>query len=196
MMPIDLFTPREIPPELMVRLKEELVARCEDRGYRMVRYLKAGGSPRTTAMATHGAENDPDLQARSKMAECATCILLGGDVDRDIHWADWADPGFDCKRDGFRYDCKMIPWHYHYLCWAVAKNPWFERANFHRLVLVKEKTRGLYGVRGWVDKDVFAVKKHIAGPGHKLDLGTWHMDEQELEDALILINWRKHLVLP
>ena len=63
-----------------------------------------------------------------------------------------------------------------YLIWPIRKNDLFAGKDFDLLVLVKNDWNVGFP-RGWLEKAEFSRLKEVAGEGHKLDPGTWHVGD-------------------
>lgn len=162
---------------LMIRLDEATTQRCIAAG----KAQKQGYADGTysTVYSSHGAEADDDLLSAAKMAECILAISLRLPVD-DVFDAPPERP-WDLRTKFGRLDCKQTGLHGRYLIWPLRKNNAYLRKDFDHLCLVKSD-RNVGYAKGWLTKKAFYQKKQIAGPGHKLAAGTWHVDQAELED--------------
>lgn len=141
-------------------------------------------------IATHGIENNPEALLDARGAEVALCLYLGLDPMTAMLWQRHGDPGYDVRspKPHF-YDVKHVFWHRRLLIWPVKKNNKFERYQFDRLVLVRGHMPE-FEICGWATKDKFRAQRLTSGPGHKLpDVGTWHMDIDQLNDPALLRRW-------
>lgn len=184
------------PDRTMIEVPPELVRRCEEWGPWFVEHLAKGGSPHTLALASHGAETNPVLQAQSKIAECIFALHMDLDPDSAVGWfSEQPDDTWDVLVGETRVDVKGTGLNSHFLIWPIRKNPTFDKKRFHVLALVKtDGTRGY--VHGWIGKRSFRRGREIAGPGHPLTEGTRFMHEDKLHRMSIFpglsTDWREH----
>ena len=161
-----------------IDLEQNLWLRCRDLGERIVRGYENGRSERSRAVSTHGAQADPFLQAQARAAECIFALTFGLDPDSVFHDSHLA---YDFVIDSIRVDVKRTDTFGRYLIWPIGKNAIFDSKGFDALALVKND--GPTGwVQGFIGKADFARRKTIAVAGHKLDPGTWHVDQSLLGD--------------
>jgi len=169
----------------LIDLKDALWIRCLAEGEAIVSGYANSMSERSRAVSTHGAERNAFLQAQAKAAECIFALTFGFAVEpvfRDSHRA------YDFLLGAVRVDVKRTDIVGRYLIWPIGKNAIFESKGFDALALVKND-----GPRGWVQgfigKAEFRQLKSVAGSGHKLDPGTWHVHETSLIDT----PWRRRV---
>jgi hypothetical protein len=76
-----------------VTLPSDVIERCRRHGVQMSKDLlhpQNRGNAMSAAVSSHGAEKDPVLLGRSKMAECVFCGWAGIDIER-LHWGRMPD---------------------------------------------------------------------------------------------------------
>ena len=164
----------------LVTLPPDLIARCQQYGVGVVESYAAGRNRGSRALSSHGAEGNAILQATGKMAECAFCRWAGLNPDEALNWSGHSDPGFDALMAyGLRVDTKMTGWNGRCLIWPINKTFLLKDEPLDILVLVKAKPP-LFQIAGWIGRDAFLIGHRVAGPNHKLDEGTWYMDQDDL----------------
>lgn len=138
-------------------------------------------------LAVRGAERDPEVWYKGKLAECVFAIECGQDPAKVLHWDPYnPDNGWDVMHNGVKNDVKATYPQAECLIWPIGKNDLFAGKDFDALVLTKINARCLVGFSyGWVPKAVFAAEHKIArpgmmGPGSKLDPGTWFMEQGDI----------------
>jgi hypothetical protein len=159
-----------------LKLPSEDIERSEAFGAERVRRYKAGLDPASLAVASHGAENNPKLQAFARMAECAFCRCYGLDPHVILPWAGGADGGFDVRL-GLRIDVKATSMSGGFLIWPVNKRHIFASKHFDVLVMVKGCVPWFLVWR-WLTKAEFAARRQEAGPRHRLTEGTWFVEDK------------------
>jgi hypothetical protein len=164
------------PAEEIITLDRPTTDRCVEHGQQAVRDYADGRADRSLAFSSHGAERDAKLQAASKMAECILARRLGLPLDPLFNTPFFS---YDVATLRQTLDVKQTGLHGRYLIWPVRKNDIFASKAFDHLALVKsEWNRGV--PIGWIEKWEFHELKVVAGPGHRLTEGTWHVDESIL----------------
>ena len=126
---------------------------------------------------SHGMEKNPKALAAAKMAECILAIALEVPVQPVLD-APALRP-WDVRAGRWRIDVKRTGLSGGYLIWPIRKNDLFAGKDFDLLVLVKNDWNVGFP-RGWLEKAEFSRLKEVAGEGHKLDPGTWHVGEDRL----------------
>jgi hypothetical protein len=163
-------------PAELITLDRATTDRCVEYGHQAVRDYEAGRADRSLAFSSHGAERNPKLQAESKMAECILARRLDLSVDPLFNSPFFS---YDVETLRLNLDVKQTSLHGRYLIWPVRKNDIFASKAFDHLALVKSDwNRG--APAGWIEKWEFHDLKVVAGPGHRLTEGTWHVDESVL----------------
>src|SRR5207253_1957059 len=115
----------------LIKLPNDLVKRSWDQGRRIVAAYQRGENAASLAVSSHGAEDDAELQAKARMAECAYCVWAKLDPSTALQWGDRCDPGWDVKHLGLRVDVKRTHGNGRYLLWPVNKRQIFESKPFH-----------------------------------------------------------------
>jgi hypothetical protein len=161
----------------LIELDRATTERCVQFGHAIVQRYAAGETPRSLAVSSHGAESNPRVQARAKMAECILAVWLGLALDPLFEQSlrPW-----DLRTARSRIDVKQTGLNGQYLIWPKRKNDIFAAKEFDLLVLVKNDWNA-GAPRGWIEKEDFFRLKSVAGEGHKLDPGTWYVDQELLE---------------
>jgi hypothetical protein len=162
----------------LIELDRATIERCVVRGREIVRAHENRDYPQSTALSSHGAEKDPQLQAVAVMAECILAVHLNLSVER-VFEAPPLRP-WDILFGGQRIDVKQTGLHGRYLIWPKNKNGIYLSKDFDLLTLVKNDWN-VGHPQGWIGKQDFYRHKSIAGAGHKLDPGTWHLDQSVLK---------------
>lgn len=137
-----------------------------------------------------GAELNPERQAAARMAESAVCLWAGLDPRHALDWGlhDYGDAGFDVDAFGRRIEVKSTAMHGRYLVWPRCANHAFDGLAFDVLALVKCRPP-IAELTGWIPKDRFRVFRHTAPAGHRLDAGTWFVDQTVLLPFPVLQWW-------
>jgi hypothetical protein len=172
-----------------VTLHDRLVARCDRFGVAILASFAANPNP----YSRDGIECDFEKQARAKMGECAACLYFGADPELALNWTARPDDGHDLIARGQRIDVKTIKHEYRYLIWPRAKQTIFDRKRFDVFLMVKENLPR-FAICGWISKAEFFARKQVAPPGHRLQSGSWYVDQSELapiENLARELNTRK-----
>lgn len=164
-------------PSPYVKLPNDLVASCGVYAIEAIYRYAQGRNEASRKYSYRNADRRVGVWHQAKMAECV-CAIENGRLPQDLNWSHEPDH-FDLVLHGKRVDVKAVPWYANFLIWSIAKNGIFNDKRFDILMLVKMRHHEGRTV-GWVTKQEFAEQHHVAGPGHKLDVGTWYMDETEL----------------
>ena len=134
---------------------------------------------------SHGAEDNSDLQAWSRLCEKAFAHFVGLSFDTvKLGSTDDADVCIGARR----VDIKSCVMPYRLLCWPATKTGKYETSSFTDLALVKYEyvPTVRFKIQGWISKVRFRMEKFIwpAGPAAKknLDPGTWYVSEEQLDD--------------
>jgi hypothetical protein len=166
-----------------VLLRPDLLAKCWQWAGQVIADYEAppnASIERSRGISYRGAERNRGLLARAKMAECAFCLWAGIDPLMHLGWDRHADSGYDVRWAGHSFDIKhselIRP---RYLLWPIRKNHLFEKKNFTALVLVGDIEPEMT-LWGWVTKAEFQENCYTADENHKLDTGTWYMDQRDL----------------
>jgi hypothetical protein len=163
----------------IIELTDAIMRRCYDHGGMMIAGYTSGRNPRSRSVSSHGAEDNPMLQAIAKMGECALALWLGLDLDA-LNWGEWSDSGWDVEYRGrLRLDAKTIEMERRYLIWPVNKRYFYDEIKAHVFVLVKHDLP-LFQIYGWISKFDFKQIRKEAGHDHKLTEGTWYVDQDDL----------------
>jgi hypothetical protein len=149
-----------------------------------LKFIKAAKSPPTAAHARsrslsyRGAEGNVSLLWSAKMAECALCLYLDLDPERDLQWSA-PDSGTDLTYRGVRIDVKHSAHKEPRFClWPLKKNHLFDKKQFDVIVLVSGGPT--FAIEGWMGKEEFRGSCLIAGEDHPLDEGTRYVEVGEL----------------
>jgi hypothetical protein len=159
------------------KLDERDTALCVGYGRGAVHDYVTGRANKSLRYSSHGAETNVRLHIESKMAECILARALGLPIE-PLFQRPFCD--FDVDTPRVTIDVKGTSLHYKYLIWPLRKNELFAGKQFDFLALVKNDWNVGYPV-GWIEKWEFFRRKQIAGEGHVLTKGTWHVDEEILE---------------
>ena len=166
-----------------ITLLSDVIERCREHGHKMAKKLdekKDIGNVRSAALSSHGAEKDPVLLGRSKMAECVFCQWRGIDINK-LNWTAIPDKGFDVVWRSIRVDVKHSS---HddprYCIWPINKTSLFDSRQFDIIVHVFgiEPTLTL---QGWITKPDFRRWRKIAKNTFGLADGTRYVDTERLE---------------
>lgn len=163
----------------LIELPSDLMERCKHYGQRRVWLYRRGFNAASLAVSSHGAENNPELQAIALMSECAFALWASLDPIGAVNWSDRCDAGFDVKAWGARWDVKYTGRNGRYLIWPIRKRHILASKQFDDLVLIKAAPPRFLIV-GWILKAIFVADHHTAPLGHALDEGTWYLDQSEL----------------
>lgn len=173
------------------KLPSELCSQCWEFGQAMVVHYAGGGSPRSRAVSSHGAESNPVLHAESKVAECVAAMHFELFPGVALKWvANNADRGWDLIVARTRVDVKQVSCGKRYLLWPIKKNEFFDDKEFDVLMLVETETSMIAGnpvgsargfVAGWISKRRFRREREVAGDGHALDPGTRYIEKSKLQ---------------
>lgn len=165
-----------------IKVPQHIVSRCKKFGHDLAdRFRKKKQS--NARSGGRGTEYNPEILGASKVGECATGILFGLDIEKEIMFTveQGPDSGFDLVIGGcFLLDPKSTcP--YRKLIWSRSVNDLFWKKPFHALVGVtvdrKDWTRTW--IDGYIDKLQFYWKKGIADGNspYGLEPGTWWVDK-------------------
>lgn len=176
-----------------VILPDDLVSLCEEHGRKIVEGYASGRNAASRAVSSHGAENDPILQAKGKMAEVAFCLWAGLDPIQNLNWSENVDKGFDVHFHNYKLDIKWIRSGYHFLIWPVNKRRFYLDTRFGALVLVRGDGPS-FCIHKWITKAGFFCEKQIApDPMQKgITPGTWFMEDKNLWDIGYLCELTRH----
>ena len=157
-------------------LSPELIKLCWDYAGKVV-----GHGNIAVHLAHRGAEHDVAKWALSKMGECVFALECGLDPLKVLKWDPDIPDKWDVEHLGRKCDVKTTHPGSVYLLWSVAKNGIWEDTQFDTMVLTKVKIEeGIGFSYGWIPKLHFTTRHLVAGPNHKLDEGTWHMDQEDI----------------
>jgi len=137
---------------------------------------------------TRGAETNPLLQTKSKLAEFAFAKWVGLD-ESVVTLQSIADDGGDVTVGVCRVDIKSIEMWKRLLLWPASKVATYDRKNFTHLVLVKHEDFD-FKMSGWISKQRFRDEHETAIENNplRLDVGTWTMHESRLGDMDIFFS--------
>lgn len=169
-----------------IKIPTELVFKCKQYAKQVVANYAAGMNPQSLAVSRDGAETNARLWADSKMAECAFCLWAGYDPLERLQWKFVPDTGWDVIFGRIKLDVKNAGPRSKYLIWPRSKNDFYETKDFDAMVLVVG-TEPRFVISCWETKADFFRKKLVAGPGHVLQEGTWHMEIGACRNILTLI---------
>jgi hypothetical protein len=167
-------------------LPSDLVRRCRQYGYEAVAKYARGEQENSHAYSYRGADKDPEVWQLSKMGECVFAIEHALDPLAAVNWICRPDK-HDVQLDNVRVEIKSSHPRAKYLFWSIVKNGLFAAAEFDVIVLTRVSLKYEVGYSaGWVTKQEFADQHLVAGPDHKLDEGTWYMEQPSLHEMQTL----------
>lgn len=170
---------------LAISLPPDIVERCFDYGRRMVGEYerpRSIGNACSLALASHGAEKNALLQARSKMAECAFCLWFDLNPNDALRWDCFADQGWDIRLNNLLFDIKWSAPNARFLIWPINKRHLFQAKRFDRIVLVTG-IEPEFSLRGWISKHLFEKSYQVAVAPNPLTAGTWFLPVEKLYAA-------------
>lgn len=159
----------------IVWLHREALERARERGRQTAKGYAEGRY--STALSSHGAEQNPELLAMGRMAEIALCAWIGINYETRLNWKDQPDTGFDVEF-GVKLDTKATAKGTK-LIWPINKNGRLHEAPFDILVLVK-CAEPLFCMAGWIWKHEFEAKHQVSDGSDGLTPGTWFMHQDDL----------------
>lgn len=171
--------------KLIIRLPPDLVSRCWRYGEQIVSDYASGWNANSRAVSCFDAEQNTELQALARMAECALCLWARQPIEK-LDWGRHCDAGFDLAVGDFRIDVKHTK-NGRYLIWPIAKNSIFESKKFDALVLVIGTPERGFELAGWMSKPGFRRNRKTAQEGGKLFPGTWFVDRDDLAPMSCLL---------
>ncbi len=163
----------------LITLPPELVSKSWEYGKSVVAGYEAGHNANSRAVTCFDAHSNVELQALSRMAECAFCLWANISPER-LDWSSHCDDGHDVLWGQERIDIKHTK-KGSCLIWPIGKNSIFENKKFDRLVLITGNPSHGFEISGWVTKHQFKLNHRVAPAGHRLVHGTWFMDKSELQ---------------
>lgn len=157
-----------------IKLPPELIARCRKYGDQVVAIYAHGGNARSASVSSHGAEQDPYLQAIGRMGECAAAIYFEVDIER-LSWDQRCDPGYEFAVHGKRIDVKSTI-RGERLIWPYRKNHLLTENRFDILLLCKADPPW-FNLKGWISRLDFIRLHRVEQTGGKLTAGTKYLLE-------------------
>jgi hypothetical protein len=161
-----------------VTLPPDLACRSWRYGESVVAGYAAGHNANSRAVTCFDAHSNIELQAYARMAECAFCVWADISTEK-LNWSGTCDDGADISAPD-RIDIKHTKGGRR-LIWPLGKNSIFSSKRFNRLVLVIGDIFNGFEISGWITKEDFGIKHHVAPVNHVLVHGTWFLDKSELE---------------
>jgi hypothetical protein len=171
----------------IVRLPPDVIERCERHGQRIVENYRIGRNRGSLALSSHGAQNNPIVQAEGKMYECAFALWGGLHIEQDVNWSGYSDPGYDFEINGSRFDIKGTRETGKYLIWPVNKRRLLQNEPFHFLVLVRGRPP-IFEICGFISKQGFLSCYCEATENSCLTPGTWFVHVDRLKPATRLLS--------
>jgi hypothetical protein len=162
----------------LIKLPSDLVVRSAEFAVMVVERYATGQSEASRSVSYRDADKNVRLWAEAKMAECIFCIERSINCDV-LNWSGEPDH-YDLVCNGKRIDVKSTGLNGKYLIWSKAKNHLYHQKEFDYLVFTKVSALGVGGSFGYISKLDFFNRKKIAPHGHQLDVGTWYVDESDL----------------
>ena len=165
---------------MTIFLGSELAQRCNEYGVQAVK-SRSHSNP----YSYRGAEDDAELLAASKAAECVCAMHFEQPPLTAVRWLiGEPDQGDDLMVGQTLIDVKSVDYHDQFLIWSLGKSEQvYLRKRFHVMVMVAVEmvADDAWGeCRGWIGKREFLWRKRIADQGSRLDVGTWHLHQNEL----------------
>jgi hypothetical protein len=155
--------------------------RCRQWAQGVIKSMKSpstAAEARSRSLSYRGAEGNVSLLWAAKMAECALCLNLGLDPERDLQWSA-PDSGSDLTYRGVRIDVKhSIHTQPRFCLWPLKKNHLFSKKQFDAIVLVSGGPT--FAIEGWIGKEDFRRTCRTASKPHPLDEGTRYVEVGEL----------------
>lgn len=176
----------------MMKLSDEIIARCREYGDEIVRSYGRGNHPESAALSILGAEKNATLQAEAKMAECIFAAERRIPLS-DINWTGRPElNGVDVVINGIAVDVKYCWPEYRLLIWSAGKGlARLKSKEFDVFVLVKCRlATGGGESTHWITRREFIAKHKVARPPSSLMSGTLYMHQSELRSIAVFPSGR------